>query len=51
MRKREDEDKSTNIVNYHLSVHMVRHKEQDMVTTVVVSYIVDVALTKEYNAS
>ena len=42
MRKTEgEEEESTNIVNYHLSVHMLKQKkEQGTVTTVVVSNIV-----------
>ncbi len=50
MGKREDEEReSTNIVNYLFSVHMLRRREQDTVTTVVASNIVDVALPKECN--
>ncbi len=39
-------EKSTNIAKHHLSVHMRKHREQDMVTTVVGSDIADVALPK-----
>ncbi len=42
-----EDEESTNIVSHHLSVHMLRHREQDMVTTVVVSNVVDVALAKK----
>jgi len=39
-------EKSTNIAKHHLSVHMRKHREQDMVTTVVGSDIADVAVLK-----
>lgn len=49
-KRRRKGKKATNIANHLLSVHMLQHRERNMVTTVVVTNIVDIACLQECNA-